>query len=126
MTSDERQARWTRGLSVVTAWLGSFPAILMSVGLVVLWAMSGPFFHFSDTWQLLVNTPTTVLTFWMAFVIQNTQNRDGRAIQTKLDAILDALPEAPSEIKALEDEPEKQIVRVQEQVRGEDTSRNLP
>lgn len=118
-SKEERQHRWTRRLSYVTGWLGSFPAIILSVGMVVLWLMSGPWFKFSDTWQLLINTPTTVITFWMAFVIQNTQNRDGKAIQTKLDAILDALKDAPSELKGLEDEPEKKIQQIQEEVRND-------
>jgi low affinity Fe/Cu permease len=55
---------------------------------VLVWAVSGPFFHFSDTWQLIINTGTTVVTFLMVFLIQNTQNRDGAAIQTKLDEII--------------------------------------
>lgn len=56
--------------------------------IVLVWAVSGPFFHFSDTWQLIINTGTTVVTFLMVFLIQNTQNRDGAAIQTKLDEII--------------------------------------
>jgi low affinity Fe/Cu permease len=56
--------------------------------IVLVWAVSGPFFHFSDTWQLIINTGTTIVTFLMVFLIQNTQNRDGAAIQTKLDEII--------------------------------------
>jgi len=63
---------------------------LVSVAVVVLWALSGPFFGFSDTWQLIINTGTTVITFLMVFLIQNTQNRDGAAIQTKLDELIRA------------------------------------
>jgi low affinity Fe/Cu permease len=63
---------------------------LVSVAIVVLWALSGPFFGFSDTWQLIINTGTTVITFLMVFLIQNTQNRDGAAIQTKLDELIRA------------------------------------
>jgi low affinity Fe/Cu permease len=55
---------------------------------VVAWAASGPFFHFSDTWQLVINTGTTIITFLMVFLIQNTQNRDGAAIQAKLDELI--------------------------------------
>jgi low affinity Fe/Cu permease len=58
------------------------------VVIVILWAMSGPLFHFSDTWQLIINTGTTIVTFLMVFLIQNTQNRDGAAIQTKLDELI--------------------------------------
>jgi len=62
----------------------------VSLAVVVLWALSGPFFGFSDTWQLIINTGTTVITFLMVFLIQNTQNRDGAAIQTKLDELIRA------------------------------------
>jgi low affinity Fe/Cu permease len=62
----------------------------LCVAVVVIWALSGPFFHFSDTWQLIINTGTTIVTFLMVFLIQNTQNRDGAAIQTKLDELIRA------------------------------------
>ena len=58
------------------------------VGVIVVWALTGPLFHFSDTWQLLINTGTTIVTFLMVFLIQNTQNRDGAAIQAKLDELI--------------------------------------
>jgi low affinity Fe/Cu permease len=61
---------------------------VMCAGLIVLWAVTGPFFGFSDTWQLIVNTATTIVTFLMVFLIQNTQNRDGAAIQAKLDELI--------------------------------------
>lgn len=61
-----------------------------SCALILLWAISGPLFHFSDTWQLVINTGTTIVTFLMVFLIQNTQNRDGAAIQTKLDELIRA------------------------------------
>ena len=114
MKDDSSHARC---LSAVTAWLGSIPAILASIGLVVLWFLSGPFFQFSDTWQLLINTPTTVITFWMAFIIQGTQNRDGRAIQTKLDAILKSIESVPNTLMGLEDKPEKEIKQEQTKLR---------
>lgn len=62
----------------------------LCVVVVVVWAASGPFFHFSDTWQLVINTGTTIVTFLMVFLIQNTQNRDGAAIQAKLDELIRA------------------------------------
>ena len=61
---------------------------VVCVGVVIAWALSGPFFGFSDTWQLIINTGTTVVTFLMVFLIQNTQNRDGAAIQAKLDELI--------------------------------------
>jgi low affinity Fe/Cu permease len=62
----------------------------LCVVLVIIWAVSGPYFHFSDTWQLVINTGTTIVTFLMVFLIQNTQNRDGAAIQAKLDELIRA------------------------------------
>ena len=67
---------------------GSPAAFLACVLLVVIWAASGPAFHFSETWQLVINTGTTIVTFLMVFLIQNTQNRDGAALQTKLDELI--------------------------------------
>lgn len=61
---------------------------LVCVGVVVVWAISGPFFGFSENWQLIINTGTTIVTFLMVFLIQNTQNRDGAAVQTKLDELI--------------------------------------
>ena len=71
------------------AHLAGLPATFaLCVLIVVAWAASGPFFHFSDTWQLVINTGTTIITFLMVFLIQNTQNRDGAAIQAKLDELI--------------------------------------
>jgi low affinity Fe/Cu permease len=73
----------------MTGWLGSFPAIMLSFVLVVAWFVGALFVHdhlANNTYQLLINTGTTIVTFWMVFIIQNTQNRDGRAMQAKLDA----------------------------------------
>jgi len=71
------------------AWISGLPATFILCAFVVaLWAVSGPFFHFSDTWQLVINTGTTIVTFLMVFLIQNTQNRDGAAIQAKLDELI--------------------------------------
>ncbi len=71
------------------AWLSGLPTtFIICVVVVVVWAVTGPFFQFSDTWQLIINTGTTIVTFLMVFLIQNTQNRDGAAIQTKLDELI--------------------------------------
>ena len=63
-------------------------AFIVALLLIAIWALTGPLFHFSDTWQLIINTSTTIITFLMVFVIQNTQNRDGAAIQAKLDELI--------------------------------------
>lgn len=115
MTPEQPKA--TRAITAVLAWLGSFPAILLSVALVGVWACLGPLMGWSDTWQLLINTPTTVITFWMAFVILNAQNRDSRAIQTKLDAIVKAIEEVDDSVAGIEDLPEGDIREKQEAVR---------
>ncbi len=86
---DDRSTALTRAIGNMTGWLGSFPAISLSFLLVAMW-FAGAFFvrdgFSNDTYQLLINTGTTIVTFWMVFIIQNTQNREGRAMQAKLDA----------------------------------------
>ena len=67
---------------------GSSYAFILAVAVVIVWGVSGPIFHFSDTWQLVINTGTTIVTFLMVFLIQNSQNRDGMALQIKLDELL--------------------------------------
>ena len=88
---------------------------IISVALVVLWGVSGPIFGFSDTWQLVINTGTTIVTFLMVFLIQNTQNRDTDALQVKIDALLDL-----EEMKAEEIEKIKRgFVELGRQKKGE-------
>ncbi len=77
--------------------------------LIVLWAVSGPIFHFSETWQLVVNTATTIITFLMVFVLQNTQNRDGEAVQAKLDELIYALREADNRFVQAEKLSDKEL-----------------
>jgi len=86
-------------------------AFVSATALVLAWAIAGPLFDYSDTWQLVINTATTVLTFLMVFVIQNSQNRDGRAVQAKLDEILRALPEARDVMRRIEELDEGEIER---------------
>jgi low affinity Fe/Cu permease len=74
--------------SCVANYSGKPIAFLTAILIIVLWALTGPLFHYSDTWQLIINTGTTIITFLMVFVIQNTQNRDGAAIQAKLDELI--------------------------------------
>ena len=72
----------------VAGWAGRPPAFVLAFAVVLVWAISGPVFGWSDTWQLVINTGTTIVTFLMVFLIQNTQNRDGAAIQAKLDELI--------------------------------------
>jgi len=80
---------WFRALAVKTAYYSGRPATFTTaVAIVLLWAVTGPLFHYSDTWQLVINTGTTIITFLMVFLIQATQNRDTTAIQLKLDELI--------------------------------------
>ena|SRR5439155_1427888 len=91
---DERSTAITRAISSLTGWLGSFPAILAAIALVVVWVIGGFFVSHrfaNSTYQLLINTGTTIVTFVMVFIIQSTQNREGRAVQAKLEAQNQAL-----------------------------------
>jgi len=82
---------------------------------LVAWAITGPFFNFSDTWQLVINTATTIITFLMVFLIQNTQNRDSRAIHLKLDELLRGIETARTGFVDLEDLTDEQINKLREQ-----------
>src|SRR4051794_19091847 len=90
-------------------------AFLLAVGVVLLWGLTGPLFHYSDTWQLVINTGTTIITFLMVFLIQATQNRDGLAIQTKLDGLVKA-SEASNELLRLEQRDEAAIQRARDAI----------
>jgi low affinity Fe/Cu permease len=79
---------FTQAASATSRWTGRPSAFLLCCAIVVIWALSGPVFHYSDTWQLVINTGTTIVTFLMVFLIQNTQNRDNAALQAKLDELI--------------------------------------
>jgi low affinity Fe/Cu permease len=82
--------------------MGSALAFVIATAACVVWAVSGPFFHYSDTWQLVVNTATTVLTFLAVFLIQHSQNKEGRALQLKLDELISATEQARNQMIDLE------------------------
>ncbi len=91
MTTASRSSKLFTRFAASTAHAAGRPiTFIVCLAVVIGWAVSGPVFHFSDTWQLVINTGTTVVTFLMVFVIQNTQNRDGKALQAKLDELIRA------------------------------------
>src|SRR4249919_2081965 len=90
-------------------WMGQPSAFIGATLACIIWAVTGPLFHYSDTWQLVINTATTVLTFLAVFLIQNSQNRDGAAIQAKLDELLRAIESARSQFIGIEHLSDKQI-----------------
>ena len=97
----------------LTSALGSFWALILSVLVVVVWALAGPIFNYSDTWQLFINTSTTVITFWMVFVIQNSQNRDAKAVHLKLDELIRSVDSARNSFITLERAPEDVVAERQ-------------
>ncbi|HEY2751627.1 low affinity iron permease family protein [Phenylobacterium sp.] len=105
---DKLFARFATATARIT---GSPVAFLLCVASVLIWAATGPLFKFSETWQLVINTGTTIVTFLMVFLIQNTQNRDGAAIQTKLDELIRA-SDAEDEFMGIEKLTDRELDRL--------------
>jgi low affinity Fe/Cu permease len=102
--------RFARSMSKM---LGHPVAFGVAVLVVLLWALTGPLFHFSDTWQLVINTSTTIVTFLMVFLIQNSQNRDSEAVQLKLDELIRAMKSADNSILDTENLTEQDLKQLQ-------------
>ena len=103
-------------------WVGSAWAFILAALTIVLWGATGPFFHYSDTWQLVINTTTTVITFLVVFLIQNTQNRNDRALHLKLDEVIRSIRSAHNEmidIEQLSDAELEQLAKHYHRVREE-------
>ena len=107
-----RFARWTAAMS------GRPITFMIAVAVIIVWGITGPIFGFSDTWQLVINTGTTIVTFLMVFLIQNTQNRDTEALQIKLDELIRALKGARNEVLNLEELDEAQLDEIREEYLG--------
>jgi low affinity Fe/Cu permease len=98
--------------------VGSPSTFLLALSIIIIWAFTGPIFGFSDTWQLIINTGTTIVTFLMVFIIQNTQNRDGRAMQIKLDELLKGVEGARTELVDLEELSDDEIDQLEADFRN--------
>jgi low affinity Fe/Cu permease len=109
--------RFRRSSMKVAGAIGTPTAFLIALLFVVAWALTGPIFGFSDTWQLIINTSTTVVTFLMVFIIQTTQNHDARAIHLKLDELIRALKEARTGLVDLEELPDEAIAKLEKEFR---------
>jgi low affinity Fe/Cu permease len=97
--------------------LGSAWAFAAAVLAILVWIVTGPTFHFSDTWQLIINTATTIITFLMVFLIQNTQNRDAKAMHLKLDELIRAVKGARNQLVDLENLSDEELKKLEEQFR---------
>jgi low affinity Fe/Cu permease len=93
---------FARFSSFASSWLGSKRAFTIAILVVLVWAVTGPIFHYSNTWQLVINTGTTIVTFLMVFLIQNTQNRDAQAINLKLDEVILSIGAASNQMMDIE------------------------
>lgn len=100
----------------VAGFTGQPAAFMLAIGAIVIWLASGPVFHFSDTWQLVVNTATTIVTFLMVFLIQNSQNRDAAAMQAKLDELIRAIEAARNQFIGIEHRTDREIVAIRDEL----------
>ncbi len=111
-------ARFSAFAQKTALWTGHPFAFLLAVTVVAIWVLTGPIFNYSDTWQLVINTGTTIVTFLMVFLIQNTQNRDTLAIQLKLSELVLAMKGADNEFASIEDLTDEELQKLHEQCRA--------
>ena len=127
----EKKRRWSEMFTVAACatahWTGKPIAFLTATALVIVWALTGPIFGYSDTWQLVINTSTTIVTFLMVFLIQNTQNRDTMALQLKLSELILAVNEAENRFAKAEDLSEEELEELHQELnkQAEDTLGHL-
>ncbi len=100
--------------SRIASWAGQPITFILAVGIIVVWGVTGPIFQYSDTWQLVINTGTTIVTFLMVFLIQNAQNRDASAMQVKLDELLRAVEQARNEFIGIEHLTDTEICAIRD------------
>jgi len=120
--SHNRHGGWSelfsRTACVVAHWMGKPVSFLIATALVIIWALTGPLFGYSDTWQLVINTSTTIVTFLMVFLIQNTQNRDTMALQLKLSELILVMSEAENRFANAEDLTEEELERLHKELQS--------
>jgi len=107
----------------IATFAGQSYAFVTAVLLIIAWGLSGPVFHYSDTWQLVINTATTIVTFLMVFLIQNSQNRDGAAMQAKLDELLRAVAKARADFIGIEHLTDAEIEQIRQALERETGNR---
>lgn len=107
---------FTRFSTVVSTWVGRPWMFVVALAALLLWGLSGPVLGFSDTWQLIINTSTTIITFLIVFIIQNTQNRDNMAMNVKLDALLEKLKVSDKMLLEAEDQSDKDIEKEKKRI----------
>lgn len=116
-----KNGHWSEMFSTMACaaahWMGKPIAFLIAVLAVIVWGATGPMFHYSDTWQLVINTSTTIVTFLMVFLIQNTQNRDTMAVQLKLSELILKIDEAENRFATAEDMSDEQLEELHEELR---------
>jgi low affinity Fe/Cu permease len=96
----------------IAAFVGQPAAFILALTVVIVWGVTGPLFHYSDTWQLVINTGTTIVTFLMVFLIQNSQNRDAAAMQAKLDELIRAVDDARGQFIGIEHKTDHEIQKI--------------
>ena len=108
---------FTRVATWISSAAGQPLSFILALGIIIVWGVTGPIFHFSDTWQLIINTGTTIVTFLMVFLIQNTQNRDTMALQLKLSELIIAVQGAKNDLATAEDLSEEELERLHDTYR---------
>lgn len=110
-----KNSLFTKFAKFTALYTGKPVTFITAVGVIIVWAVSGPFFDYSDTWQLVINTGTTIVTFLMVFLIQNTQNRDTEALQLKLDEIIRSMRGARNQVLNLEELDESELDEIRKE-----------
>jgi low affinity Fe/Cu permease len=118
MSPTKTRSRFTYFAKMTSRATGRPVAFILAVAVILIWMVTGPLFRFSDTWQLAINTSTTIITFLMVFLIQNTQNRDAVAVQVKLDELVRATAGAHNALLDLEELEERELDQIRARYRG--------